>query len=183
MKNQIAHHFSQELYRWAVPAPNWPKVPLTNSQNRTLNTKRTHTHTHTHTKEPNCPQIFSIFFFCSFCQLDNLSQQELASRLTLNCMNCYVEPQKLRDLDITIMDVRSTPNLVLLCVFWYQQCLLFLAQSQTMHSPLCVFLFFILLCVFSFSVQFWKCSDLNFRKNIDVNDLFITSMNTNSHVH
>lgn len=38
-------------------------------------------------------------------RLDNLSQQELASRLTLNCMNCYVEPQKLRNLDITIMDV------------------------------------------------------------------------------
>lgn len=38
-------------------------------------------------------------------RLDSLSQQELASRLTLNCMNCYVEPQKLRELDITIMDV------------------------------------------------------------------------------
>lgn len=38
-------------------------------------------------------------------RLDGLSQQELASRLTLNCMNCYVEPQKLRSLDITIMDV------------------------------------------------------------------------------
>ncbi|KAK7492553.1 hypothetical protein BaRGS_00016219 [Batillaria attramentaria] len=38
-------------------------------------------------------------------RLDSLSQQELASRLTLNCMNCYVEPQKLRDVDITIMDV------------------------------------------------------------------------------
>ncbi|PVD20118.1 hypothetical protein C0Q70_20612 [Pomacea canaliculata] len=37
--------------------------------------------------------------------LDGLTQQELASRLTLNCMNCYVEPQKLRDVDITIMDV------------------------------------------------------------------------------
>lgn len=38
-------------------------------------------------------------------RLDSLSQQELASRLTLNCMNCYVEPQKLRGVDITIMDV------------------------------------------------------------------------------
>ncbi|XP_025077563.1 maspardin-like [Pomacea canaliculata] len=38
-------------------------------------------------------------------KLDGLTQQELASRLTLNCMNCYVEPQKLRDVDITIMDV------------------------------------------------------------------------------
>lgn len=37
--------------------------------------------------------------------LDNLSQQELASRLTLNCMNCYVEPQKLAGVEITILDV------------------------------------------------------------------------------
>ncbi|KAK3601460.1 hypothetical protein CHS0354_033594 [Potamilus streckersoni] len=38
-------------------------------------------------------------------KLDSLSQQELASRLTLNCMNCYVEPQKLAGVEITIMDV------------------------------------------------------------------------------
>lgn len=38
-------------------------------------------------------------------KLDSITQQELASRLTLNCMNCYVEPQKLVGLDITIMDV------------------------------------------------------------------------------
>ncbi|CAG5120117.1 unnamed protein product, partial [Candidula unifasciata] len=38
-------------------------------------------------------------------KLDGMSQQALASRLTLNCMNCYVEPQKLRDLDVTLMDV------------------------------------------------------------------------------
>lgn len=38
-------------------------------------------------------------------KLDSLSQQELASRLTLTCMNCYVEPQKLTGLPITIMDV------------------------------------------------------------------------------
>ena len=48
-----------------------------------------------------------VSLFSFFLQLDNLSQQELASRLTLNCMNCYVEPQKLRDLDITVMDVRN----------------------------------------------------------------------------
>ena len=34
-----------------------------------------------------------------------MSQQALASRLTLNCMNCYVEPQKLREVDVTLMDV------------------------------------------------------------------------------
>lgn len=38
-------------------------------------------------------------------KLDSLSQQELASRLTLNCMNCYVEPQKLSGIEVTIMDV------------------------------------------------------------------------------
>lgn len=38
-------------------------------------------------------------------QLDSLTQNELASRLTLNCMNCYVEPQKISQLPITIMDV------------------------------------------------------------------------------
>ncbi|KAL5004592.1 hypothetical protein ScPMuIL_018048 [Solemya velum] len=38
-------------------------------------------------------------------KLDGLSQQELASRLTLNCMSCYIEPQKLDSLDITLLDV------------------------------------------------------------------------------
>jgi len=38
-------------------------------------------------------------------RLDSLDQRELASRLTLNCANCYVQPQKLHHLDITIIDV------------------------------------------------------------------------------
>nr|CAD7441793.1 unnamed protein product [Timema bartmani] len=38
-------------------------------------------------------------------RLESLTQQELASRLTLNCMTCYVEPQKIMSLPITIMDV------------------------------------------------------------------------------
>ncbi|KAH3838265.1 hypothetical protein DPMN_111673 [Dreissena polymorpha] len=38
-------------------------------------------------------------------KLDSLSQQDLASRLTLNCMNCYVEPQKLNGIEVTLMDV------------------------------------------------------------------------------
>ena len=41
-------------------------------------------------------------------KLDSLSQPELASRLTLNCMNCYVEPQRLHKLNITLMDVSIT---------------------------------------------------------------------------
>lgn len=38
-------------------------------------------------------------------QLESLNQSELASRLTLNCQNSYVEPHKIRDLAVTIMDV------------------------------------------------------------------------------
>ncbi|XP_041365904.1 uncharacterized protein LOC121380927, partial [Gigantopelta aegis] len=38
-------------------------------------------------------------------KLDQLSQPELASRLTLNCMSCYVEPQKLSNVTITVIDV------------------------------------------------------------------------------
>ncbi|KAL4227847.1 Maspardin [Mactra antiquata] len=52
----------------------------------------------------NDPEIAdSIDFMVE--KLDSLSQPELASRLTLNCMNCYVEPQKLTAVEITIMDV------------------------------------------------------------------------------
>lgn len=50
------------------------------------------------------PQIAdSIDFMVE--KLDGLKQQELASRLTLNCLSSYVEPQKLRDVDVTIIDV------------------------------------------------------------------------------
>lgn len=38
-------------------------------------------------------------------KLDALNQQQLASRLTLNCMASYVEPQKLSNVTITVMDV------------------------------------------------------------------------------
>jgi maspardin len=44
-------------------------------------------------------------------KLDTLSQSELASRLTLNCVNCYVEPQRLHNLSITIMDVSFDTHL------------------------------------------------------------------------
>jgi len=39
-------------------------------------------------------------------QLDSLSQSELASRLTLNCVDGYVSPQKLQHLPTMIIDVR-----------------------------------------------------------------------------
>ena len=44
---------------------------------------------------------YSILSF----QLDNLDQQELASRLTLNCVDDYVQPQMLRNIPVMIMDV------------------------------------------------------------------------------
>lgn len=38
-------------------------------------------------------------------QLESLNQSELASRLTLNCQNSYVEPHKIKDVAVTIIDV------------------------------------------------------------------------------
>lgn len=38
-------------------------------------------------------------------RLDSLGRREIASRLTLNCIDSYVEPQKLLDVDLTILDV------------------------------------------------------------------------------
>ncbi|XP_039759217.1 maspardin-like [Pararge aegeria] len=38
-------------------------------------------------------------------RLESLTQSELASRLTINCTPCYVQPQTLMHLPITIMDV------------------------------------------------------------------------------
>ena len=40
-------------------------------------------------------------------QLDTLERAQLASRLTMNCVDNYVEPQKLKDVYVTIMDVSS----------------------------------------------------------------------------
>lgn len=50
--------------------------------------------------------IDSVAFMAE--KLEQLSQQELASRLTLNCMNCYVEPQRLFSMPITLIDVSSS---------------------------------------------------------------------------
>lgn len=53
----------------------------------------------------------SCFIQVSLCafllQLESLSQSELASRLTLNCQNSYVEPHKIKDVAVTIIDVGS----------------------------------------------------------------------------
>lgn len=41
------------------------------------------------------------------CSLNSLSQKELASRLTLNCRKCKVDPKRLSDLAVTIIDVND----------------------------------------------------------------------------
>ena len=46
--------------------------------------------------------LFNIFF-----KMDSLARGQLASRLTLNCLDSYVEPQKLKDVYITVMDVSN----------------------------------------------------------------------------
>lgn len=38
-------------------------------------------------------------------RLESLNQSELASRLTLNCSPCYIQPQLLSDIPVTIIDV------------------------------------------------------------------------------
>ncbi len=53
---------------------------------------------------PRDVMLYTHVFYVHF-QLDSLTQPELAARLTLNCMNSYVEPQTLREVPVTIMDV------------------------------------------------------------------------------
>ena len=55
--------------------------------------------------------LFHIYPF----KMDSLARGQLASRLTLNCLDGYVEPQKLKDVYITVMDVS-------LIVFCYCHC-------------------------------------------------------------
>ncbi len=50
--------------------------------------------------------IYQQSVLCLFVlQLESLNQSELASRLTMNCQNSYVEPHKIKDIAVTIMDV------------------------------------------------------------------------------
>lgn len=53
-------------------------------------------------------------FNCVKCfkQLESLGRSELASRLTLNCLDSYVEPQKLHGIPTTIIDVSSYNTIV-----------------------------------------------------------------------
>lgn len=48
--------------------------------------------------------------FLCIVQLESLNQGDLASRLTLNCQNSYVEPHKIKDVVVTIIDVSGTPS-------------------------------------------------------------------------
>ena len=61
-----------------------------------------------------------LLLFFSLChQLDTLERGQLASRLTMNCTDNYVEPQKLKDVTVTIMDVSIfsfLPQCVYVCV-------------------------------------------------------------------
>lgn len=43
-------------------------------------------------------------------RLESLTQQELASRLTINCVSSYVDPNELRKIPITILDVSLLIN-------------------------------------------------------------------------
>ena len=52
-------------------------------------------------------------------QLDTLERSQLAARLTLNCSDNYVEPQKLRDVYVTIIDVSKKFFLHCACVVTY----------------------------------------------------------------
>ena len=53
--------------------------------------------------------------FMNLC-LDSLTQKELASRLTMNCSNSYVKPEKLQHINLTIIDV-SRPFCFEICIF------------------------------------------------------------------
>lgn len=57
----------------------------------------------------SCLHAYVYMLNTSVCvflmQLESLSQSELASRLTLNCQNSYVEPHKIKDVAVTIIDV------------------------------------------------------------------------------
>ena len=46
-----------------------------------------------------------MYMLLYFLQLESLGRSELASRLTLNCLDSYVEPQKLHGIPTTLIDV------------------------------------------------------------------------------
>lgn len=54
-----------------------------------------------------CRMLSNSFVSNFLLQLDSLDRSSLASRLTLNCMNSYIEPQKIANIPMTIIDVRT----------------------------------------------------------------------------
>ena len=53
-----------------------------------------------------CVCVWLTMQLCTL-QLDTLDRQQLGSRLTMNCIDSYVEPHKLKDVYVTIMDVSA----------------------------------------------------------------------------
>ncbi len=63
--------------------------------------------------------IYQQSVLCLFVlQLESLNQSELASRLTMNCQNSYVEPHKIKDIAVTIMDVGLLYTLLVKSLKW-----------------------------------------------------------------
>ena len=58
-------------------------------------------------KETKVSGLDCVIVVCVCVQLDMLDRNQLSSRLTLNCTDSYVEPQKLKDVYVTIMDVSN----------------------------------------------------------------------------
>ena len=57
------------------------------------------------TRSIHCdPRISDSVLFMTE-RLESLTQPELVSRLTLNCVGSYIEPQRLQSISITVIDV------------------------------------------------------------------------------
>ncbi|CAG2106824.1 unnamed protein product [Medioppia subpectinata] len=85
----VFNHTDSAVMFWMTPTPLLKKLVMGSSSMQTTSRDQS---------------ILDAIEFMSD-KLDTLSQPELASRLTLNCLNCYVEPQRLQKLDITLLDV------------------------------------------------------------------------------
>ncbi|CAG2123294.1 unnamed protein product, partial [Medioppia subpectinata] len=85
----VFNHTDSAVMFWMTPTPLLKKLVMGSSSMQTTSRDQS--------------ILDAIQFMAD--KLDTLSQPELASRLTLNCLNCYVEPQRLQKLDITLLDV------------------------------------------------------------------------------
>ncbi|XP_067929109.1 maspardin-like [Watersipora subatra] len=80
---------TSSLSFWALPAVMLKKMVMGNFDSQAMDR-----------------QMYAAVEFMN-AKMDSLSQQELASRLTLNCVSCYVEPQNVQvdSSDVTLMNV------------------------------------------------------------------------------